>query len=855
MPEMKEFPDGGVWDTLRSDDVYSEFLKQSYDETTTSQVAVGLNIAEHLRKLNECISLIDTEIHNQVAVHHGDLLSHATGIETLEDVLKMLHTRISSLLASLSRVKTRAGDAHARISGLTRQLARMQFTCDIMRKTARVLYLRRKLTSQIPVVGGGGGAAGISLASGTSLTEDLISSGGSADLSAAAANLFELKQLLSDEDLRGIDVIEEDRTLAKKAWKEVESRGMGILESGMSTPNQSQIASALQVFSNMDIVELVADKVVLEAVEKIDKAAVESLNLHNLVNASSASAASYGSGSGTRVAGAPPGRAVMPIPGNVTAFRATLWTNLEKLMNIIFVEFQRMANLKIVVDQQNAASNAEADCSSSEREGNVLVKEMKTVNILKEFWVAVIVSIGKHFQTASNASYVAAAFEAEFPKLLRFFNDLWSRVDKFQAAVGCGGRENGRVRYEEEMKEAALKRFRDAYLARALSRLLDPINLMFAPSDSDAESPETPSSEEVENVIKALQQELVVGAFDVTLVREVCEIISKCIRNFTAKCELMIVENEDSMQVIGPANTTQLSNAKVANSLFFFSEGIGKVLSAPSCSSIPTVAMQIVCEANEELLTLMHSGILPLLKNVEEMIEKVILTMHNEDFSSQDKNQIQSKRTNSSPSSLYMRELNDFLSRVSSDYFGLFDCLEVLRAGELKRIATRTIHLFVRHAALVRPLGDGGRMRLATDFAAFEAAISPLLAADSSRGGLASLGKPYRLLRACKSLLFAEEDQVKEIAKGGIVDGDLLLLFLFGRGPSDLRSPHQTMGWTEVRYSQWVDDHPQLGDRLELTRGALEAYQQLCRKKRVKEYATVYPLIVDLLNHFGEPDS
>ena len=168
------------------------------------------------------------------------------------------------------------------------------------------------------MVGGGGEAAGISLASGTSLTEDLISSGGSADLSAAAANLFELKQLLSDEDLRGIDVIEEDRTLAKKAWKEVESRGMGILESGMSTPNQSQIASALHVFSNLDIVESVADKVVIEAVEKINKAAVESLNLHNLVNASSASAASYGSGSGTRVAGAPPGRAVMPIPGALT---------------------------------------------------------------------------------------------------------------------------------------------------------------------------------------------------------------------------------------------------------------------------------------------------------------------------------------------------------------------------------------------------------------------------------------------------------------------------------------------------------------------------------------------------------
>ena len=43
---------------------------------------------------------------------------------------------------------------------------------------------------------------------------------------------------------------------------------------------------------------------------------------------------------------------------------------------------------------------------------------------------------------------------------------------------------------------------------------------MFAPSDSDAEFRETPSAEEVENVVKALQQELVVGAFDETLVRQ-----------------------------------------------------------------------------------------------------------------------------------------------------------------------------------------------------------------------------------------------------------------------------------------------------------------------------------------------
>ena len=259
-------------------------------------------------------------------MHHGDLLSHATGIETLEDVLQMLHARISSLLSSLSRVKTRAGDAHARISGLTRQLARMQFTCDLMRKTARVLYLRRKLTSQLPILGGAAGGSGSSssLASGEAVSDAdshvAVGRGGrSPELAAAAANLFELKQLLSDEDLRGINVVEEDRTLAKKALKEVETRATAILEAGMSTPNQSQIASALQVFANLDVVDAIADKAVKDAVQRIDKVAADSLNLNNLVNASASSltpsSSSTVSSTSTRAAGAPPGRAVMPVPG------------------------------------------------------------------------------------------------------------------------------------------------------------------------------------------------------------------------------------------------------------------------------------------------------------------------------------------------------------------------------------------------------------------------------------------------------------------------------------------------------------------------------------------------------------
>ena len=57
-------------------------------------------------------------------------------------------------------------------------------------------------------------------------------------------------------------------------------------------------------------------------------------------------------------------------------------------------------------------------------------------------------------------------------------------------------------------------------------------------------------------------------------------------------------------------------------------------------------------------------------------------------------------------------------------------------------VACRSIELFVRHASLIRPLGEGGKMRLAADFAQMELAVAPL-----SRK-VSDLGKAYRLLRA-----------------------------------------------------------------------------------------------------------
>ena len=68
------------------------------------------------------------------------------------------------------------------------------------------------------------------------------------------------------------------------------------------------------------------------------------------------------------------------------------------------------------------------------------------------------------------------------------------------------------------------------------------------------------------------------------------------------------------------------------------------------------------------------------------------------------------------PCSLYMKELQGFISRVMSDYFRHFQCTDFI-FDSTEKIAQRAIELFVRHSSILRPLGEGGKMRLAADFA------------------------------------------------------------------------------------------------------------------------------------------
>ncbi|KAF4793895.1 component of oligomeric golgi complex 5 [Turdus rufiventris] len=704
--------------------------------------------------------------------------------------------------------------------------------------------------------------------------------------------------------------------------------------------NPTQVGTALQVFHNLGTLKDTIANVVDGYCTALEENIKNALDIKVLTQPSQT------------VTRGGPGRAAMPTPGNTAAFRAALWTNMEKLMDQICAACGQVQHLqKVLAKKRDPVSHV---CFIEE-----IVKDGQS-DILYKFWTAVTQTLSSQFQSATDSSmFLKQAFEGEYPKLLRLYNDLWKRLQQYSQNIQRNFNTSGTTDLFAELQQMeedahdifmqkkedydpekalkdSLQQYEAAYLSKSLSRLFDPINLVFPPGGRNP-----PSSDELDSIIKTIASELNVAAVDPDLSLAVAKNVAKTIQLYGVKSEQLIGKDinksdhhvsdknkiflfcllhlviqcidfnkrllpvtqcvylnqtgqsaelsrleavreiivvtaretslstqGDASQVIGPLTEGQRRNVAVVNSLYKLHQAVLKVIT--SQSSFPAAAEQTVTTALKAVHDLMGNAVQPLLNSVGDSVEAIIITMHQEDFSGS----LSSSGKPDVPCSLYMKELQGFIARVMSDYFRHFECFDFV-FDNTEAMAQRAIELFLRHASLIRPLGEGGKMRLAADFAQMELAVAPLCRRVSD------LGKSYRQLRSFRPLLFQTSEHIASSpALGEVIPFSIILQFLFTRAPPELKSPFQRAEWSIARYSQWLDDHPSEKDRLALIRngqtslachcgviptgsnakefqeldhdslvtcGALEAYVQSVRTREGKEFAPVYPIMVQLL--------
>jgi hypothetical protein len=187
--------------------------------------------------------------------------------------------------------------------------------------------------------------------------------------------------------------------------------------------------------------------------------------------------------------------------------------------------------------------------------------------------------------------------------------------------------------------------------------------------------------------------------------------------------------------------------------------------------------------------------------------------------------------------SSYVRSLHQQIQFLQTNFLSKFPLCNSL-TQQLREMASRLVLYFVRHASLVRPLEEPGKLKLAGDMAQLEFAVSLLYPVKD-------LGMPYRILRALRPFLFRETSTIQECPELQILPPSVILHHLFSRGTPSLQLPHAVRGWTVTKYSEWLDSHSE-EEIWQLIKNSLDLYANQVNQRGEKEFTPIYPVLLQL---------
>lgn len=105
--------------------------------------------------------------------------------------------------------------------------------------------------------------------------------------------------------------------------------------------------------------------------------------------------------------------------------------------------------------------------------------------------------------------------------------------------------------------------------------------------------------------------------------------VGKAIRLFCLKCEQNLVTGGEASQVIDTATTGQQTNVNLANLLYYLSVQMNRVIANLS-SNLSSEGAIIIATALEETTNLSKNILSPLLSSINDAIESIIVTMHDD---------------------------------------------------------------------------------------------------------------------------------------------------------------------------------------------------------------------------------
>ncbi|KAK4758881.1 hypothetical protein SAY87_020182 [Trapa incisa] len=783
-------PASSALDTFGNDPIFSAFLSPSFSSTSFSSAALSSGSpASTAEKLHNAIRLLESQLRSEVLSRHHDLLSQLSSLKSAEHSLSTVRSAVSSLQSSVRRIRSELSEPYASIRFKSLQLSNLHRATELLQHTIRVLRLSKKLRDMAP---------------------DQIIDLEKFDLAKAAQLHCEILSLCDEYGLTGIEAIDEELKYVSEIGDKTRSEAMKVLERGMEGLNQAEVGTGLQVFYNLGELKLTVEQLVNKYKAIGVKSITTALDMKAI---SSSGGGGYGPG-GVRGSGTP------QIGGGAKA-REALWKRMESCMDKLYSVVVAVWHLQRVLSKKrDPFTHVLLIEEVIQEEGPVLTDRV---------WEALVKVFAGQMKSAFTASsFVKEIFTTGYPKLITMVENLLERISRdtdvkgILPAISTEG---------NDQMVSAIEIFQIAYLTLCLGRLSDLVNNLFPVSSRGT----FPSKEHISRIVSRIQEEIEAVQFDGRLTLLVLREIGKSLLLLAERAEYQISTGPEARQVTAPATTAQLKNFTICQHLQEMHTRISSLM-----KGLPAVAADVLSPSLGAVYGVACDSVTPLFQAMLERLESCILQIHEQKLGVLDAAMDNNK-------SAYMEDLqksilhfrSEFLSRLLPPSNTAAAGTETICTHLVRNMASRVLSFFIRHASLIRPLSESGKLRLARDMAELELAVSQNLFK------VEQLGAPYRALRAFRPLIFLETSQLGASPLLQDLPLNVILHHLYTRGTEELQSPVQRNRLTPLQYSLWLDSQgeDQIWKGIKVT---LDDYAAKVRARGDKEFSPVYPLMLQL---------
>ncbi|XP_010924233.1 conserved oligomeric Golgi complex subunit 5 [Elaeis guineensis] len=783
--------DASPLDTFASDPVFSDFLSSDFDSARFSSQALSSgSAAARAESLQDAIRLLEKHLRSEVLARHSSLLSQLSSLRDAESSLSAVRSGVVALQSSLHRARQEIADPRRLVRSHTLQLSNLHAAADLLQSSARLLRLSRKLRDLM------------------SHPPDRL------DLAKAAEMHREIELLYEERGLAGISVVEDEIHWLSDTGNRLRSEAMKAVERGMDESNQNDIWCGLQVFYNLGELRSTVDSLI----NKYKGIGVKSVGSALDMKAISASSGGFGPG-GVQRSGTP------QIGGGKRAGEA-LWERMARCMDELHKVMTAVWQLQTVLSKKRVPFTQILFLHEVWQEGDPLLTD--------RVWEALVKAFASQMKSAFTASsFVKEVFTHGYPKLFTMVENLLERISRDTTVKGVLP---ALTPEGKDQMVASIDIFQTAFLALCLSRLSDYVNSIFPVSSRGS----IPSKDQISKIILRIQEEIEVVRMHGHLMLLVLHEIGKVLLLLAERAEYQISTGPEARQVTGPATPAQLKNFALCQHLQEIHTRISSTV-----SSLPTVASDVLSPSLGVIYGVACDSVTSLFQAMLDRLESCIIQIHEQDFGDQGMDAAMDNNA-----SAYMEEFqkctvhfrNEFLSKLlpSSASRSETICTRLVR-----RMASRVLIFFIRHAALVRPLSESGKLRMARDMAELELAVGQNLFP------VEQLGAPYRALRAFRPVIFLETSQLGGSPLLRDLPPSVILHHLYSRGPDELQSPLQRNKLTALQYSLWLDSQgeDQIWKGIKAT---LDDYEIKVRARGDKEFSPVYPLMLQIGSSVAE---